>query len=59
VLCDNEIDCEQTCSNVLLGMPAPMPCRDNCGPGCDCANGFVRNDDGMCVAGETCGEYSP
>lgn len=54
-LCRNK--CEQTCSNVILGVIASHPCISDCERGCDCLPGYVRNNIGICVAIETCSKF--
>ncbi|GFT53006.1 hypothetical protein NPIL_616831 [Nephila pilipes] len=54
-------ECGTACPATCLNFNKPRICIDLCRPGCFCVDGFVRNDQGECVApsqcpNETCGK---
>ncbi|XP_028162856.1 zonadhesin-like isoform X1 [Ostrinia furnacalis] len=55
--CANGVCPPQSCS--LYGKPLPLCSPINpasCKPGCICANGYLRNKDGVCIPKEKCPE---
>lgn len=60
--CANKV-CESGASTTCYGEQIDVPCIEmddvECVPGCVCANGLVRDEDGNCVPPVDCHCYHP